>query len=186
VAVRARLMAAEAAELGRQLKVLGWAGAKLITSPLLRFPPGRWLSDRLGNLTPMDPARWSRSERLLVEIAALLRPLLPPGVEIPPPVGRSFRFRSPGGRGGGFVGMPGHADMPQTTPKDLARDLGRLMRGMQPLLQRYQPGWPGTSAPAPAFKTETDGVVIRMWWEDSGGRVVVQLDDLDLSAVGLA
>ena len=181
-----RFMAAEAAEIARRLQLFGWGGVKLVLAPFLRFRAGRWLSKRVWTPTPVDPARWPRSELLLAAFGKSLQQTLPPGVEVRPPAGRSFRLHGSHPQFGGFVGMSGRADMPQVLPKDLARDVKHLMGGINKILQRLHPGWPGTSSPAPAFKTKADGEVIRMWWEDQAGITVLRLDDLDLHTAGLA
>ena len=185
MAIRWRFIAAEFSDLGRQLKPFAWFGAKLALMPVMRFSIGQRLSNHLGELT-VDPAEWPRTERLLVEFGKSLQPVMPPGVVIRDPQGRSFSIAGSRPQFGGFVGMGGHADMPQSTPRNLARDLKQLMRGISKVLQPMHPEWPTSSTPPPAFKTKADGEFIHMWWEDADGQVAVQLPDLDLRAAGLA
>jgi hypothetical protein len=133
-----------------------------------------------------EPRQWPRTEALLTAFGEALGPALPAGVQVSPPSsGRVLSLKFSRGGGGSF-GCSAVADMPQVTPKDMARDLKFLMKGVSTMLGQLHPGWPDASSPQLRFMAEGTGATIRTWWQDEQGNVALRLSDIDLREAGLA
>jgi hypothetical protein len=184
VALRLRLFWAELNDVASRLSSITVGVSQVMLSPVRRVLPlpDRWFA--FPQPRSADPASWPKSELLLLGFADCLGPVLPDGVEVAA-FGRSVRMRGVSPQFGFLAGIGGHADMPQSTPSDWARELVPLANSITTVLRRHIPTWPDPSNADLRFRAEPTGTSIALGWTNSDNETQVNLAALDLEGAGL-